>query len=180
VKTLFALTFATFALGLTPSTDVAKHGAIVAMGQGEARISRLGSAEYLLKIDRQNAGSQHLVVWMERIAQGHRVPVHLHQNNDEIVIVHEGAVAAYLQGHRAILNAGDLLFAPHGTLLGFENVSHKPATLFFVIDDPTFDGFLRDVSVPAGEKATPLTFSQRKMFASRHHIRYRPDIAIVK
>lgn len=156
-------------------------GEILALNQGEHRVSLTRPIQYVLKVDHINGGASRLVMLMEKMPPNDRIPVHQHALDDEIVFVQQGTVAGYLNGRRAILKAGGILYAPHGSWLGLQNTGATDATVFYITDHPGLDDYLRHLSLPAGQPSSRhITLAQVYALAARYHIKYRPDIPIVK
>ena len=64
-------------------------------------------------------------------APGQFVPVHIHPNQDEFILVQEGQLELKLDGHWHTAKAGDLVRMPRGIPHGYFNKSDKPARALF-------------------------------------------------
>jgi quercetin dioxygenase-like cupin family protein len=62
---------------------------------------------------------------------GQFVPVHIHPNQDEFILVQEGALDLKLDGVWTKAHAGDLVRLPRGIPHGYFNKSDKPARALF-------------------------------------------------
>jgi quercetin dioxygenase-like cupin family protein len=62
---------------------------------------------------------------------GQYVPVHVHPNQDEFILVQEGVLALKLDGQWVQAKAGDLVRLPSGIPHGYFNKSDKPARALF-------------------------------------------------
>src|SRR5579859_4986921 len=74
---------------------------VLEKNEGEARVRRpreipLPATDILLKIDRKNGGSKHLVLFTELLPPGRTVPKHQHHGQDEIVLIQTSSVHAWL------------------------------------------------------------------------------------
>ncbi|MEM9056161.1 MAG: cupin domain-containing protein [Pseudomonadota bacterium] len=65
------------------------------------------------------------------VAPGASTPVH-RRNEEEVVIVHRGALNATLDGHEVTLEPGDTLTVPIGMARGYGNRGDEPAVAFIV------------------------------------------------
>ncbi len=64
-------------------------------------------------------------------APGQFVPVHVHPNQDEFILVQEGELDLKLDGKWMKARAGDLVRMPRGIPHGYFNKSDKPARALF-------------------------------------------------
>jgi oxalate decarboxylase/phosphoglucose isomerase-like protein (cupin superfamily) len=62
---------------------------------------------------------------------GQFVPVHIHPNQDEFILVQEGELDVKLDGRWSKARAGDLVRMPRGVPHGYFNKSDKPARALF-------------------------------------------------
>lgn len=181
MRKILTAALAVIAVGMLSRASFSNQtGEILALDQGEHRVSLTRPIQYLLKVDHINGGASRLVMLMERVPPKDHIPVHQHAFDDEIVLVQQGAVAGYLDGRRAILKAGGILYAPHGSWLGLQNISTTDAIVLFITDHPGLDDYLRGLSVLDGQRTHHITATEHAALAARYHITYRRDIPIVK
>ncbi|MBX3569669.1 MAG: cupin domain-containing protein [Rhizobiaceae bacterium] len=64
-------------------------------------------------------------------APGQFVPVHIHPNQDEFILVQEGELQLKLDGVWSTAKAGDLVRMPRGIPHGYFNKSDKPTRALF-------------------------------------------------
>jgi quercetin dioxygenase-like cupin family protein len=64
-------------------------------------------------------------------APGQFVPVHIHPNQDEFILVQEGELQLKLDGVWSTAKAGDLVRMPRGVPHGYFNKSDKPTRALF-------------------------------------------------
>lgn len=62
---------------------------------------------------------------------GQYVPVHIHPNQDEFILVQEGELELKLDGEWTKARAGDLVRMPRGVPHGYFNKSDKPCRALF-------------------------------------------------
>lgn len=62
---------------------------------------------------------------------GQFVPVHIHPNQDEFILVQEGVLSLKLDGVWTEAKAGDLVRMPRGVPHGYFNKADKPARALF-------------------------------------------------
>ena len=146
--------------------------------EGELRTRRprpkpMASTQFLLKVDPQNNGSQHLVVGTEDIAPGAFIPTHKHPTEDEILLIHSGTVHVLLGDQQRDLHAGGLVFIPANTWIGLKNISSEAVSVTFVFSAPGFEEFQRCISVPAAEIPTAMTEEDLGRCEASGHMVYK-------
>ena len=142
--------------------------------EGEQRIWRdPPPAGFMLKVSPANNGSQHLVLGTEDIGPGEGIPRHKHLGQDEIVLIQSGVIHVQVSDQARDLHAGGMAFIPAFTWVSLKNKINQPASMVFVFSAPGFENHLRCVSVPADEKATPVTPEEQKECDHEGHVIYK-------
>lgn len=116
---------------------------MVVVRQGEAEtLSVLGAqVKFLCSGDKTDQAWSLMEVSLPR----HSGPPPHEHGWDEAYYVTHGEVRFYLIGGEQIIKAGEFLFAPGGTLHGFQGESDDPARML-IIDAPAHaESFFRDV-----------------------------------
>ena len=67
---------------------------------------------------------------------GQFVPVHIHPNQDEFILVQEGALHVKLAGQWSVAKAGDLVRMPKGVPHGYFNKGDVPARALLWVSPP--------------------------------------------
>ncbi len=89
---------------------------------------------------------------------------------DEAYYVLEGRVRFQVSGVEKVYEAGDFIYAPGGTLHGFQGAGEQPARVL-VLDAPaTAEGFFRDVDREV--KNIPADYARIPEIGLRHQIRF--------
>ena len=71
-------------------------------------------------------------------------------------------------GKQATIGPGSIIFMPPNTGVRLTNDGKQPISLVAILSRPGFDKYLRDISVPAGETAKPLTAEELTAIRARH------------
>jgi quercetin dioxygenase-like cupin family protein len=79
---------------------------------------------------------------------GGEPPLHVHQNEDELVYVLEGKLKIFRGGQELILNPGDSAFLPRNVPHTFKILSTFARTLVY-ISPAGFENFFREIGRPA-------------------------------
>ena len=142
---------------------------------GEARMRRPPpsslstlSAPFLIKVDEPNGGAKDFVIFTEDVPVGQTISPHRHPHSEEILFIHAGTGTAWLDGKEAKIGPGTIIFMPPNTGVRLTNDGKQPISLMAVFSRPGFDRYQRDISVPAGVPAKPLTVEELSAIRARH------------
>jgi quercetin dioxygenase-like cupin family protein len=90
---------------------------------------------------------------------------------DEAYYVVEGEVRFTLGGREQLVKAGDFIYAPAGSLHGFQGASHEPARVI-IFDAPAHaESFFREVDREV--KELPRDLAKVAAIGQRHQIHFR-------
>jgi mannose-6-phosphate isomerase-like protein (cupin superfamily) len=162
-----------------PHQDVTAAGAskplILQPNDGEARTRRPPpsslstlAAPFLIKVDERNGGAKDFVIFTEDVPVGQTISPHRHPHSEEILFIHAGTGTAWLAGKEAKVGPGTIIFMPPNTGVRLTNDGKQPISLMAVFSRPGFDKYQREISVPAGEPARPLTVEELTAIRARH------------
>jgi quercetin dioxygenase-like cupin family protein len=172
------------ALGIvaTSAPSVASNGStsvsrvtplILEKNEGERRVWRpiegaKGPGPFILKVDRQNGGSSHLVFVTEDLPPGASIDRHRHPGADEILFFQNGSARVTLGDRTRAVHGGATTFVPANTWISVTNIGTEPIHGVFVFSAPGFEEFMRAESVPEGQKITPLTKTEDAQLMKEH------------
>lgn len=131
------------------------------------------ASHFMLKVDPNTSGSQHLIVGTEEIAPGAAIPTHKHPMEDEVVLINSGVAHVRVGEQERDLHSGGLVFVPANTWVGLKNTSTEPLSITFIFSAPGFDEFQRCISVPAGQDPKPMTEEDLKRCQAPGHMIYK-------
>jgi mannose-6-phosphate isomerase-like protein (cupin superfamily) len=150
-------------------------GLILQAADGERRTQRpppsgMGglATPFIIKVDRKNGGSPDLVMLARDIETGQGIAAHHHPFGGEILFVHRGSGVASLGSREAPVTAGATIFIPPNTRASLRNTGTEPLGTVAIFAQPGFEEYLRDVSVPEGTRAPPLTAEELSAIRARH------------
>ena len=88
---------------------------ILEKNEGEQRVRRpretpVATAEFTIKIDRKNGGSQKMWLGTEDISPGGLIPRHKHLGQDEILLIQTGSAHVWLGTQERDVHAGAVVF----------------------------------------------------------------------
>ena len=177
---------AVLGLAATSAPSVTSHGPtsvgrvtplILEKNEGERRVWRpIEGAEgwngqpgpFILKVDRHNGGSSHLVWGTEDLPPGAKIDRHRHPGADEILLLQNGSARVSLSNRTRDVRGGATVFIPANTWISVTNIGTEPIHGVFVFSALGFDEFMRAESVPEGQKITPLTKAEDAQIMKAH------------
>ncbi len=160
---------ATSAPSVTSKEPIATSGAtplILEKNEGERRVWRpiegakgwdAQPGPFILKVDRHNGGSSHMVFGTEDLPPGASIDRHRHPGADEIILLESGRARVTLGDRTKEVHGGATVFIPADTWISVTNIGTDAIRCVFVFSAPGFDDFMRAESVPEGQKIRPLT-----------------------
>ena len=126
------------------------------------------AAPFIIKVDERNGGAKDFVLFTEDVPPGQTISPHRHPHSEEILFIHGGTGTAWLDGKVAKIGPGSIIFMPVNTGVRLTNDGKEPISLVAIFSRPGFDRYQRDISVPAGETAKPLTVEELTAIRARH------------
>lgn len=128
------------------------------------------AAPFLIKVDptARNGGSRNFVVFTEGVPVGASISPHRHPHSEELLFIQAGHGTAWLNGKQAKLQPGTIIYMPRMTGVKLTNDGTEPIALVAIFSRLGFDRYQRDISVPAGQVAKPLTVEELKGVRARH------------
>jgi len=126
------------------------------------------AAPFIIKVDERNGGAKDFVIFTEDVPPGQSISPHRHPHLEEVLFIHAGTGTAWLDGKEAKIGPGTIIFMPPNTGVRLTNDGKQPISLVAIFSRPGFDKYQRDISVPAGEPAKPLTVEELTAIRERH------------
>lgn len=125
-------------------------------------------APFILKVDRHNGGSSHLVFGTEDLPPGASIDRHRHPGADEILFLQNGSARVSLGDRTREVHGGATVFIPANTWIAVTNIGTDGIGCVFVFSAPGFEDYMRAESVPEGQKITPLTKAEDAQIMTQH------------
>ncbi|PWT84984.1 MAG: hypothetical protein C5B58_03820 [Acidobacteria bacterium] len=141
--------------------------------EGERRVHRPAgtstrTAPFILKVDPQNGGSRHLIMFTEVLPPGAAIPKHKHRESEEILILLTGRSRVHLGDATKEVGPGASVFIPPDTWISTEVIGTEPVSLIAIFSEPGFEQYMRAISVREGEPNTPLSKAELDAVRARH------------
>lgn len=131
-------------------------------------------APFIIKVDRRNGGAPELVMFTEDIPPGQAIPPHRHPHADEILFVYGGIGYATVGEHADTVRTGATIYMPRNTSVRLRNTGPGALRIVAIFSQPGYEAYMRDISVPEGSPAPPLTTEELTAIRTRHraHVVY--------
>lgn len=123
---------------------------------------------FILKVDRHNGHSSHLVFGTEDLQPGGRIEAHRHPSSEEILFLQNGLAKVSLGDAVREVHGGTTVFIPAGTWISAVNIGKEAIHAVFVFSAPGFEEFMRAESVREGKKVVPLTKGEDAAILPKH------------
>lgn len=154
--------------------DAARWGGTVLQAtEGEHLISGRRRAPMRIKVDSTIATGATMSMLVSEVEPGASIPVHLHQNEDEIIFLHTGTGIVTLGEARVPSSAGAMLYAPRGVWHGVENTGPDVLTWCAIWSPPGFEQFFREVGVRPDDTAALPPAEQVTAIATKYGMVFR-------
>lgn len=148
---------------------MSRQGYVLGPTEGELLIRNAGSL--LIKVD-PSRGSSNMALGTQQIPIRAGIPVHQHNEADEVLFVLEGAGFGILGDARMTIEKGSAIYVPTGVWHGVENPDSE-LLLLWVVAPPGVEAFFREVSSAPGTPPKQLTREQLNEIAQKHGMRFK-------
>jgi mannose-6-phosphate isomerase-like protein (cupin superfamily) len=146
-----------------------------AMALDEGELCYVGRARdpVRIKVSKTADGSA-LSMIVQEVSPGGVIPDHLHENEDEIVLIQAGSGVAAIDGRETAVGAGSVVWVPKGTWHSGRNTGTGALRWTGIYAPAGFEGYFREISTPPGA-SSPRQRSDAEWEAldRRYGIRYR-------
>ena len=149
--------------------DVSKQEYVLGPTEGEHLIRNAGS--FVIKVD-PSRGSNNLALGTQQVPIRAGIPVHQHNEADEVLFVLEGAGFGILGDTRMNIEKGSAIYVPTGVWHGVENPDSE-LLLLWVVAPPGVEAFFREVSSAPGAPPKQLTREQLNEITQKHGMQFK-------
>jgi len=147
---------------------MSRQALVVEQGRGETLAVMGAQVSFLCPA--QNTGRQWTLIEVT-LPKDMGPPPHEHPWDEGYYII-EGAARFQLGDRQLVARAGDYLYAPAGTVHGFQGDSQTPARVLVVDVPAAAEGFFRDAAAQVREM--PGDLQRVPEIGARHGIRFLP------
>jgi mannose-6-phosphate isomerase-like protein (cupin superfamily) len=126
-----------------------------------------------IKVSRAGEPGAHLAMIVQEVSPGTVIPVHLHEREDEIILIQAGSGVAVLGDTESPVTAGSVLWVPKGTWHGGRNTGSGVLRWTGIYAPAGFEGYFREISRPPGVTLPQRSAEEWEALDRRYGIRYR-------
>ena len=148
------------------------HNSGAAIGATDGELVYVGRDPVRIKIGPERKGPFGMIT--QDVSPGTTIPVHLHENEDEVIFIQDGSGEAILGDRTVALAKGSTLFVPRGTWHGGRNTGSSTLYWIALYTPSGFEGYFREIGRSAPDapprSATP---EEREARDRQYGIRYR-------
>jgi quercetin dioxygenase-like cupin family protein len=161
---------------VTDTIILKSKGVVVQPGEGEVLVFRAPPVpDSVTVIISPKNGSERFAMGTQNLPVNYLVPVHKHEDEDEILYIDEGNAKATLGDNTVNVTKGTTIFIPHGTWHSIYNNSGKPGQMLWFVSKPGLEDFFREGSVKPGQPWTPLTPEEIAAIGRKHGVIFAPS-----
>ena len=148
---------------------MSKQGYVLGPNEGEHLIRNAGSL--FIKVD-PSRGSNNIALGTQQVPIRTGIPVHQHNEADEVLFVLEGAGFGILGDTRMRVEKGSVMYVPNGVWHGIENPDNE-LLLLWAVAPPGVEAFFREASSAPGAPPKQLTREQLNEIAQKHGMQFK-------
>ena len=148
-------------------------GRVMAPGEGELCFVGAAHDPVRLKVSLAGDPATHLAMIVQDVSPGTVIPVHLHEREDEIILIQSGTGVASLGRIETPVSAGSVLWVPTGTWHGGRNTGQTILKWTGIYSPGGFEGYFREISRPPGVTPRQRSAEEWEALDRRYGIRYR-------
>ncbi len=145
------------------------QGYVLGPAEGEHLIRNGGNL--LIKVD-PSRGSNNMALGTQQVPIGAGIPVHQHNEADEVLFVLEGSGFGILGDARMRIEKGSAIYVPTSVWHGVENPECE-LLLLWVVAPPGVEAFFREVSSARGAPPKQLTRQQLDEISKKHGMQFK-------
>jgi mannose-6-phosphate isomerase-like protein (cupin superfamily) len=142
---------------------------VLGPAEGEHLIRNAGTL--LIKVD-PSRGSNNMALGTQQVPIRAGIPVHQHNEADEVLFVLEGTGFGILGEARMSVEKGSAMYVPNGVWHGVENPESE-LLLLWVVAPPGVEAFFREVASAPGAPPKQLSREQLNEIARKHGMRFK-------
>lgn len=154
-----------------PAQKQPTAGYVLTENEGETLAVR--NSRVIIKAD-PRTGSQHMAMGTQDLPAGAGIPLHKHEQSDEILFLHQGTAVAVMGEERVTVKAGATVFVPGGVWHGVESAGEQ-ASIVWIVTPPGLEGFFREIGAPPGSETKQFTPEQVQEIARKHGMSVQPQ-----
>jgi mannose-6-phosphate isomerase-like protein (cupin superfamily) len=171
-RAFLALLSAAVAASDVQAAAAASAGRAMALDEGE--LCHVGRARdpVRIKVSKSADGSA-LSMIVQEVSPGAVIPEHLHEREDEIILIQAGTGVAAIDGRETPVGPGAIVWVPKGTLHSGRNTGNGVLRWTGIYAPAGFEGYFREISTAPGATPRQRSDSEWEALDRQYGIRYR-------
>ena len=125
-----------------------------------------------IKVSKEKDASA-LAMIVQDMSPGTSIPMHLHDREDEIILIQAGTGVAMLGDVQTPVPAGSVVWVPKGTWHGGRNTGSTTLKWTGIYAPAGFEGYFREISTAPGASPRQRTAEEWEALDRRYGIRYQ-------
>ena len=145
------------------------------MGVDDGELCYVGTTRDPVRIKVSHAADQgtRLAMIVQDMSPGTTIPTHLHEREDEIILIQSGEGLAKIGEHETRVAPGSVLWVPQGTWHGGRNTGKTVLKWTGIYAPAGFEGYFREISVAPGAEPRRRSTEEWEALDRRYGIRYQ-------
>jgi mannose-6-phosphate isomerase-like protein (cupin superfamily) len=119
-------------------------GAVIQAGEGQAIPPTADGRQVTVKVDSQLMPGVRMSMVTEDLPPNSAIRVHLHQREDEIIVIRMGSGVATLGDREVTVSAGAIVYVPQGIWHGLRNNGTETLGMSAIYSPPGFEQAFKD------------------------------------
>ena len=146
-----------------------------AMSDDAGELCYVGAARdpVRLKVTLASDPATRVSMIVQDVSPGTTIPVHLHEREDEMILIQSGTGVASLGDVETPVSAGSVLWIPQGTWHGGRNTGSTILKWTGIYSPAGFEGYFREISRPPGVAPRQRSAEEWEALDRRFGIRHR-------
>ncbi len=126
-----------------------------------------------IKISKTKDGVDGISFCVEEQSPGHKMRIHKHLNNDELIFIHKGEGTLTLDEESIEVKTGDVVFVPRNTWHGLDNTGRENLLMVFQYSPAGFEEYFIENGTLAGTPAKEKTKEEYAITEKKFGMVYR-------
>lgn len=150
-------------------------GIIVRETEGEHILTRR-KVPITVKISKAKHGVDGISCCVEDMSPGHKMRIHKHLNNDELIFIHKGEGTLTLDEESIEVKTGDVVFVPRGIWHGLVNTGKENLLMVFQYSPAGFEEYFIENGTLVRMQAKERTKEERALTEKKYGMVYKTPI----
>jgi quercetin dioxygenase-like cupin family protein len=157
------------------STSAKIKGIVVHEDEGEHILTRR-KVPITIKISKKQHGIDNISFSIEEQIPGHKMRIHKHLYNDELIFIHKGEGTFTLDEQSIEVKTGSVVYVPRGTWHGLDNTGKENLLMVFQYSPAGFEEYFIENGTSLGMPPKERTKEEYSLTEKKYGMVYRYPI----